>query len=449
MLSPFTLLSQTAKELGLHSLASSPRDVRLLILIKIVRMLAFGQSSIFLVQFFKAHGYPEDRTGLFMSCTLIGDVIISYILTMNADKIGRRLVLCVGALLMLISGVVFALSNNFYVLLAAAIFGVISPSGADIGPFKAVEESTLAHLVSSEHRNDIYAWYSLGSALAAACGNITGGWLVHLFTIHFEVELLTAYKIIFAIFAFLGGLKLVFSLLLTPKVESDLYLTAKPREDASETTALLATEPEAPKRKFSLLPHLSAESAKIVVQLSILFALDSFASSMVQLTWISYYISSKFNVNPEILGSAFFTTGFIASFAMLISSSISKRLGPVLTMALTHFPSSALLIFLPMPSSFSVTFILLIIRSCTSQMDVAPRQAFLSMVVRSSERTAVMGWVNVVKTCSQIFGPSIAGFLASKQKQWICFVVAGSLKVTYDILILITFALKNVDRERE
>lgn len=137
-------------------------------------MLAFGMSSIFLVQFFNVHGYPDDRTGFFMSCTLIGDVIISYFLTMNADRIGRRLVLCVGALLMVASGIVFALSNNFYILLAAAVFGVISPSGADIGPFKAVEESTLAHLVPPDHRNDIYAWYSLASALAAAAGNISG-----------------------------------------------------------------------------------------------------------------------------------------------------------------------------------------------------------------------------------------------------------------------------------
>ncbi|VVT56512.1 uncharacterized protein SAPINGB_P005121 [Magnusiomyces paraingens] len=446
------ILTSFSQEIGLDLLASSSRDVLLLIFIKIARMLAFGMSSIFLVQFFNVHGYPDDRTGFFMSCTLIGDVIISYFLTMNADRIGRRLVLCVGALLMVASGIVFALSNNFYILLAAAVFGVISPSGADIGPFKAVEESTLAHLVPPDHRNDIYAWYSLASALAAAAGNISGGWIVHyLMSNHLQLSELAAYKVVFVIFSLLGALKFLFSLFLTHRVESDDYLSSKSNIEPTENTSLLEsptdTTSQTTKKKFSLLPELSSESVKIVIQLSCLFAMDSFGSSLVQLSWISYYITSKFHINPEILGTAFFITGFIGAFTMLISSSIAKRLGPVLTMALTHFPSSFLIIFIPMPSTFLVTFIILIVRSCTSQMDVAPRQAFLSMVVRSSERTAVMGWVNVVKTCSQVFGPTIAGYLASLHKQWVCFILAGTLKVTYDALILLTFALKDVNRE--
>ncbi|VVT54413.1 uncharacterized protein SAPINGB_P004063 [Magnusiomyces paraingens] len=462
-----SLCRHIANELGLHSLLSSARDVRLLILIKFVRMVAFGQSSIFLVQFFNAHGYSESLSGLFMSSTLIGDVIISYFLTLNADRIGRRRVLCIGALMMLASGVVFAVSNNFYILLLAAVIGVISPSGSDIGPFQTVEESTLAHLVAPQYRNDIYAWYSLGSALALACGHISGGWLINALTApRIGLSSLEAYKSIFFIFAIFGGLKLLLSLSLSHKVEAPLYELSSTSSSSinnkkiehtstppSETTSLLSPPqtpidqeasltPITPRRKFSILPELSAASTNIVVKLSLLFALDSFASSLIKSTWVSYYMTKKFNINPTVLGSTFFVTGIIASLAMLVSSSLAKRLGPVLTMALTHFPSSAILIFLPMPASFSAFFILLVLRSCTCQMDVAPKQAFLSMVVLSSERTAVMAWVNVVKTCSQIFGPSIAGFLAHENKQWICFVLAGSLKVLYDILILLTFAFK-------
>jgi predicted MFS family arabinose efflux permease len=41
--------------------------------------------------------------------------------------LGRKAILALGALLMAASGVVFGLSGNYWVLLAAAIFGVISP----------------------------------------------------------------------------------------------------------------------------------------------------------------------------------------------------------------------------------------------------------------------------------------------------------------------------------
>ncbi|VVT45680.1 uncharacterized protein SAPINGB_P000837 [Magnusiomyces paraingens] len=449
----FKIFSHISREFGVHSLVRASRDVKLLILIKVVRMIAFGQSSIFLVQFFHSHGYPTHLTGAFMSCTLVGDVVISYFLTMNADRLGRRRVLIFGALLMAVPGIIFAVSNNFYVLLLAAILGVISPSGADIGPFKAIEESTLAHLVPKEHRNEIYAWYSFSATLATAFGNFSSGAFVNYLTSsHLDLSLLSAYKLIFVLFAFCGALKLVFSLLLSNNIETEEYLTLKQEEsqNARETLPLLneeipQSETSFPSKKFSLLPNLSSESTAIVIKLSLLFALDSFASSLVQRTWMSYYISKKFSLSPEVLGSTFFSTGIISAFTMLVSSSIAKRLGPVLTMSLTHLPSSLLLGFIPLPSTFIVTFAIFIFRSCTSHMNIAPRQAFLSMVVKPSERTAVMGWTNVVRTNSQIFGPSITGYLAGKDAQWISFVIAGVLKVVYDLLIVLTFALKSFD----
>lgn len=62
-----------------------------------------------------------------MTLTLAGDTLISFFLTLFADALGRKMVLGVGALLMAFSGVVFALSGNFWILLLAAIVGVISP----------------------------------------------------------------------------------------------------------------------------------------------------------------------------------------------------------------------------------------------------------------------------------------------------------------------------------
>lgn len=62
-----------------------------------------------------------------MTLTLIGDTIISFILTLFADALGRKATLALGAALMAGSGIIFALFGNYWVLLAAAIFGVISP----------------------------------------------------------------------------------------------------------------------------------------------------------------------------------------------------------------------------------------------------------------------------------------------------------------------------------
>lgn len=81
-------------------------------------------------------------------------------------------------------------------------------------------------------------------------------------------------------------------------------------------------------------------------------------------------------------------------------------------------------------------------------MDVAPRSAFLAAVVLPHERTAVMGFINVVKTSAQSLGPFITGLLAGQKLFWVAFVVAGSLKATYDLGMLAVFAGHKTHDER-
>ena len=64
-----------------------------------------------------------------MTLTLVGDVFLGTFLTLVADRVGRRKVLLGGSILMILSGAAFALFENYWVLLLAAIFGVISVTG--------------------------------------------------------------------------------------------------------------------------------------------------------------------------------------------------------------------------------------------------------------------------------------------------------------------------------
>lgn len=114
-------------ELGLIATLGSSLDVKLLCAQRFVRLFAYGSSTLILVSYLSSLDIPDDRIGLFMTLTLAGDVVISFFLTLVADSMGRRAVLALGSALMVISGVIFALFENFWILMAAAIFGVISP----------------------------------------------------------------------------------------------------------------------------------------------------------------------------------------------------------------------------------------------------------------------------------------------------------------------------------
>lgn len=90
--------------------------------------------------FFSALKYSDHQIGIFMTLTLVGDVVLGTVLTLIADKVGRRKVLIGGSFLMVLSGVAFAVFENFFILLLAAVVGVISVTGGDFGPFRSIEE---------------------------------------------------------------------------------------------------------------------------------------------------------------------------------------------------------------------------------------------------------------------------------------------------------------------
>jgi MFS family permease len=115
-------------------------------------------------------------------------------------------------------------------------------------------------------------------------------------------------------------------------------------------------------------------------------------------------------------------------------------------MVFTHLPSAIFLALIPIPNNVHLSLLFLILRSCTQSMDTAPRSAFLAAILLPSERTAVMGLTNIVKTTAQSLGPFITGVLADRKLFWVSFVCAGSLKATYDLGMLALF--KNHEREK-
>ena len=156
--------------LDLHVLASLTRDGRLLFMTRMLRLFGYGLVSVVLMLHLTALGFTAVQAGLLMTLTLAGDTVVSLWITTSADRIGRRNMLIVGAALMLLAGIVFVLTGNFILLVLAATIGVISPSGNEVGPFLAIEQAALSHLIPSPMRTGVFAWYNLAGSVATALG---------------------------------------------------------------------------------------------------------------------------------------------------------------------------------------------------------------------------------------------------------------------------------------
>lgn len=442
---PAALVRFVAEEIGLFTLVQSNSDVFLIILLRMMRLLGFGATSLILVLYLKELQMLEQAIGFFMTLTFVGDLVSSFLLAIAADVMGRRFTLVLSLVIMTVTGLVFSHFENYYLLAAVAVIGILTPGGGEVGPFRSIEQSAIASLADGPQRSDVYAWYTFLGTFCAALGSVLCGSLVA-YTNEHGYSLLESYKTAFLAYSGLSLASVVLSLAISSRIE--LLEEQKRPHETSETTRLIESTPQdeqQPKKKFKFqfLPALDSSVYAIVWKLSILFALDSFASSFVSNSWQTYFIEQKFKVSPAFLGSVFFTTGIVSGVMSLLGTTLTKRLGAVVTMVATHLPASILLALVPFPSSLKITLAILVVRASTQTMDVAPKHVFLAALIPAKDRTAVFGWVNVVKTLAQVIGPTVTGGLTNRGLQWLTFVIAGSLKATYDVGILATFLAYN------
>ena len=401
------------------------REVRILFATRIVRLFAYGLFSVVLVLHLAATGLSESEIGLLLTLTLLGDAVISLGITTRADRIGRKRMLLVGALLMVGAGILFASTRSFALLLLAATVGVISPSGNEVGPFLAVEQAALAQTIPAERRTAVFAWYNLVGSFATALGSLCGGLVADALQHHGSSQL-GSYRFLAAGYAVLGvAMALLFSRL------------------SADSEAPQAKRQARPSAAFLL--GLETSRAKVLA-LAGLFSIDSFAGGFVVQAFVAYWFQQRFGVSPSVLGAIFFGANVLAGLSALTASWVARRIGLLVTMVITHLPSNVLLLLVPLMPSLPLAIAVLLLRFSISQMDVPTRQAYTMALVPPAERSAAAGVTGIARTLGASLSPLVAGPLyASVALASIPFMVGGGLKIIYDLLVWKTFRHVRLD----
>ncbi len=395
------------------------RDGRLLFGTRIARLFGYGFLSVVLVLYLVAVGFGAFQVGLILTLTLVGDAVITLWLTTHADRIGRRRTLLAGAGLMILAGITFALSNDFWVLILAATIGVISPSGNEVGPFLAVEQAALAQVVPGRDRTRVFAWYGLVGSFATAAGSLAGGGASQLLQ-GAGASPLASYRAVVAGYAAFG------------LVLAALFAGLSQGAEAPAGGGVVG-------RRFGL--H---RSRGVVARLAGLFSLDAFAGGFVVQSLVAYWFHRRFGVEPAALGGIFFGANLLAGISALVAVRVARRIGLVNTMVVTHLPSNVLLLLVPLMPSLPLAVAVLFLRFSISQMDVPTRQSYTMAVVSPDERSAAAGVTGVARTTGAALSPVIAAPLfASPALMGVPFFLAGGLKIVYDLVLWRSFrALK-------
>jgi predicted MFS family arabinose efflux permease len=293
-------------------------------------------------------------------------------------------------------------------LVIAAIIGTISPSGKEVGPFLSIEQAILPQTTGDRHRTAAFSAYNLVGSFAGAIGALAVG-----LPSFFALTPIAGYRLL--IWGYVGAailLAILFALL-SPNVEA---------RTASTT------------RKISL-----QKSRGIVAKLAGLFALDAFAGGFIVQSIVAYWFYLRFKTDLNSLGAIFFGTNLLASLSFLAAPPMARRFGLLNTMVFTHLPSNFLLLLVPLMPHVESAVAVLLVRHLLSQMDVPTRQSYTMAVVDPDERAAAAGVLSVARNAGAAVAPLFTGvILAAPSLGW-PFLLAGGLKVVYDLWIFAVF----------
>lgn len=390
---------------------NSNSDIIILFSTRTIRLFCYGFLSVVLALYLSEAGFTEGQIGLLFTLTLVGDAVITLALTTSADQFGRKRTLILGAILMAGAGLAFVMTRNIILLILAAIIGVISPSGNEIGPFLSVEQAALTQLISNKSRTGFFAWYALVGSLATATGALTSGWLAQILQ-NKGWTALESYRVVLIGYAIGGFLLLLLFLNLTKSVEV-----------------------EAPKIETKRILGLHRSRA-VVFKLSSLFAMDAFAGALLVQSLMAYWFHVRFGVESGVLGSIFFGANILAGISALLAVRLADKFGLINTMVFTHIPSNILLILVPLMPTLPLAIGVLLLRFSISQMDVPTRQSYTMAVVAPDERSAASGVTAIARSVGASVSPALTGLLFSIPVLFnVPFFLAGGLKIIYDLLL--------------
>lgn len=277
---------------------------------------------------------------------------------------------------------VFAFSDQVWVLCAVALTGALSTEVVESGAFTSLEQSMLATELTGLRRTRGFGMYNAIATAAGSAGALAA-----------------------------GGPELLRRVWQGAPVDQRFFLLFVPVALAgAAVAATLSSHAEAQPRPSGMpsAPMLH-RSRPAVLRLSALFALDSFGGGFVVQSFIAYWLAVQFDTSVAVLGVVFFSIGLLQTASFLVAPRLAERFGLLRTMVFTHLPSNLLLAAIPLAPNLPAAIALLFGRYVLAQMDVPTRQAYVMALVDPEERTPAAAVTNTARYVVRPVGPALAG----------------------------------------
>ena len=393
-------------------------DASVLIRTRGVRGWVDGLVSVTLAAYLPLLGYSNLRVGVVVTGMLLGSAATTMLVGTKGYAWSRRTLLFAGSLLMIGTGLGFAATTAFPILLFIGFVGTMNPTAGDVSVFLPLEQSMLSSTTPSKHRTALFARYTFIGGVLGAIGALCVR-IPDAVVLHTSASERTVFRACFLVYALAGLVVLI-------------------QYRSLDTSVKDTTDPPVP----------LGESKQIVYRLAALFSLDAFGGGFVVQSLLALWLFQRFDMSVSAAGTLLFVTGTLSAASGFVASWLAARIGLIRTMVFTHLPANMLLIATAFMPTLPLALTCLILRSLLSSMDVPARTSYVMAVVSPGERPAAASVTNVPRSLAGAVPATAAGWMLDHSVFGWPLVIAGVCKAVYDLLLLRMFLHVKPPEER-
>lgn len=389
------------------------KDARVFYATAFVRSTAAGLTGVAAAIALGERGLTVRQTGYVIGAGLAGMAVATAVVTLMADRLGRRRTMIMLALLTASGYAALAVIDSFHILAVLAFVGMTNAMGRDRGAAAAIDQAALPEVTTPERRTWTFAWYNVvldaGQTVGSAAGAIpvllAATWGVSRAAGHGWTFMGCAVALAATAVAYAG----------------------------------LSAHVEVPGDSGQRVGHVDHRTRAIASKLVLLFGLDSLGSGFLNSALIAFWFFERYGLSEVHVAALFAAARLLNALSHVLAAWLARRLGLVNTMVLTHLPSSVFLMLAPLAPSAAGAAALFLAREALVEMDVPTRQSYMMAIVAPEQRTFVSGITNVTRLVGWAVGPMIAGMVMQSIASATPLFIGGSLKIAYDVLLYYQF----------
>ena len=369
-----------------------------------------GFLGVFLGIYLYYLGLSNLQFGIALSCFTLSGAISNLFVYFLKNILSRKISLISMSLSATISGIVLMYTDNYYMILIAAIFSIGSITGGDRTGISSIEIPIISKLVKPKNQTYAYSVYNFLPMISKIIGTSI---LIIIPVLRSITSLQTKsiYFILLTIYTLINTIQTSTYIFLNKEIESINYEKAK----------IIST---------------SGSDSKLILIITSLFAIDSFGGGFIARSFISFWLIKSFSLNEGILSIIFILAQILNGISLILAPKIAKKIGVLNTMILSQIIANSIIVVAALSTNWIIASILYLIKEAFNDLDIPTRQAFMMNIVSEQNQTQMASISNLGRTGAHTFSPGVAGYVSSIFGINLSLVFGGAIKIIYALILL-------------